>query len=156
MVIGQQERLAYRMLGRFAEAADAVAQARRKTGGRARLGWSDAVVARVSLNMLRARPKGVFEMPDPVVGAREEPGDVGLGVLVALDALTPDERLAYVLHDMFEEPFEQVAPLIGRTALGASLVEARARRRIEDRPAADRRRRWCGRSWTARTCSTRP
>ncbi|WP_394620908.1 RNA polymerase subunit sigma-70 [Lentzea sp. JNUCC 0626] len=134
--LDQENRLAYRMLGRFAEAADAVKEARRKIEKTGEPSWLGTVVARVSLTMLRARAKNGFEMPDPVVsrGPNHEPG---LGVLTALDALTPDERVAYVLHDMFEEPFEQVAPLIGRTPLGALQVEARARKRVENRPVSD-------------------
>ncbi|MFD4672794.1 RNA polymerase subunit sigma-70 [Lentzea sp. NPDC058450] len=134
--LDQENKLAYRMLGRFAEAADAVEEARRKIRKTGEPSWLSTVVARVSLTMLRARAKNGFEMPDPVVskGPNHEPG---LGVLTALDALTPDERVAYVLHDMFEEPFEQVAPLIGRTPLGALQVEARARKRVENRPVSD-------------------
>ncbi|MEV6239392.1 RNA polymerase subunit sigma-70 [Lentzea sp. NPDC051838] len=129
-----EERLAYRLLGRFADATAAVREARRKTDGEP--GWLNTVVARVSLGMLRARQKAGFEMPDPVVS--KEPNDeVGLGVLTALDALTPDERVAYVLHDLYREPFEQVAPLIGRTPLGALQVEARARQRVSARPVSD-------------------
>ncbi|MFI6094058.1 RNA polymerase subunit sigma-70 [Lentzea sp. NPDC051213] len=137
MVVGeldQQDRLAYRLLGRFAEAAAAVKEARRKTEGEP--GWLNTVVARVSLTMLRTRHQGGFGMPDPVVSAGPN-NEVGLGVLTALDALTPDERVAFVLHDMFQEPFEQVAPLIGRTPLGALQVEARARKRVSNRPVSD-------------------
>ncbi|SFQ97711.1 RNA polymerase sigma-70 factor, ECF subfamily [Lentzea waywayandensis] len=134
--LDQEDRLAYRMLGRFAEAADAVREARRKIEKTGEPGWLATVVARVSLTMLRVRARNGFQMPDPVVsrGPNHEPG---LGVLTALDALTPDERVAYVLHDMFEEPFEQVAPLIGRTPLGALQVEARARKRVAGRPVSD-------------------
>ena len=134
--LDQGDGLAYRMLGRFAEAADAVREARRKIEKSGEPGWLGTVVARVSLTMLRVRAKNGFEMPDPVVstGPNHEPG---LGVLTALDALTPDERVAYVLHDMFQEPFEQVAPLIGRTPLGALQVEARARKRVAGRPVSD-------------------
>jgi DNA-directed RNA polymerase specialized sigma24 family protein len=134
--LDQGDRLAYRMLGRFAEAADAVREARRKIEKSGEPGWLSTVVARVSLTMLRVRAKNGFEMPDPVV-SREPNDEPGLGVLTALDALTPDERVAYVLHDMFEEPFEQVAPLIGRTPLGALQVEARARKRVAGRPVSD-------------------
>ncbi len=132
----QQTRLAYRMLGRFTEAADAVREARRKVGKTDEPGWLSTVVARVSLTMLRVRARRGFEMPDPVVSSGPN-DEVGLGVLTALDALTPDERVAYVLHDMFEEPFEQVAPLIGRTPPAALQVEARARKRVETRPVSD-------------------
>ncbi|MFJ5984984.1 RNA polymerase subunit sigma-70 [Lentzea sp. NPDC092896] len=134
--LDQGDRLAYRMLGRFAEAADAVREARRKIEKTGEPGWLSTVVARVSLTMLRVRAKNGFEMPDPVV-SREPNHEPGLGVLTALDALTPDERVAYVLHDMFQEPFEQVAPLIGRTPLGALQVEARARKRVAGRPVSD-------------------
>ncbi|RDI22191.1 hypothetical protein [Lentzea flaviverrucosa] len=132
----QEDRLAYRMLGRFAEAEDAVREARRKIEKTGEPGWLSTVVARVSLTMLRVRSRSGFRMPDPVV-SREPNHEPGLGVLTALDALTPDERVAYVLHDMFEEPFEQVAPLIGRTPLGALQVEARARKRVAGRPVSD-------------------
>ncbi|HUQ58249.1 RNA polymerase subunit sigma-70 [Lentzea sp.] len=132
----QENQLAYRMLGRFTEAADAVREARRKIEKTGEPGWLSTVVARVSLTMLRVRARRGFEMPDPVVSSGPN-DEVGLGVLTALDALTPDERVAYVLHDMFEEPFEQVAPLIGRTPLGALQVEARARQRVEGRPVSD-------------------
>lgn len=137
MVVGeldQQNRLAYRLLGRFAEAADVVREARRKTESEP--GWLDTVIARISLTALRGRQKNGFEMPDPVV-SREPNDEVGLGVLTALDALTPDERLAYVLHDLYDEPFEQFAPLIGRTPLGAVQVETRARQRVANRPVSD-------------------
>jgi DNA-directed RNA polymerase specialized sigma24 family protein len=134
--LDQGDRLAYRMLGRFADAADAVREARRKIDKTGEQGWLSTVVARVSLTMLRVRAKNGFEMPDPVV-SREPNDEPGLGVLTALDALTPDERVAYVLHDMFGESFEQVAPLIGRTPLGAAQVEARARQRVATRPVPD-------------------
>ena len=133
---GQADGLAYRMLGRCTEAADAVSEARRKIDKAGEPGWLRTVVARVSLTMLRTRAKNGFEMPDPVV-SREPNHEPGLGVLTALDALTPDERVAYVLHDMFGEPFEQVAPLIGRTPPGAAQVEARARQRVAGRPVSD-------------------
>ncbi|MFD9700515.1 hypothetical protein [Lentzea sp. NPDC059081] len=132
----QEDRLAYRMLGRFTEAADAVREARRKIDKTGEQGWLSTVVARVSLTMLRTRAQRGFEMPDPVV-SRGPNDEVGLGVLTALDALTPDERVAYVLQDMFDEGLEQVAPLIGRTPLGALQVEARARQRVEARPVSD-------------------
>lgn len=132
----QENQLAYRMLGRFTEAADAVREARRKIAKTGEPGWLSTVVARVSLTMLRVRARRGFEMPDPVVSSGPN-DEVGLGVLTALDALTPDERVAYVLHDMFEEPFEQVAPLIGRTPLGALQVGSRARQRVEGRPVSD-------------------
>jgi len=134
--LDHEDRLAYRLLGRFADAAEAVREARRKIARSGEPGWLSTAVARVSLTMLRVRPKVGFEMPDPVVTAGPN-SEVGLGVLTALDALTPDERLAFVLHDMFQEPFEQVAPLIGRTPLGALQVEARARQRITNRPVPD-------------------
>src|ERR671926_1022220 len=122
--------VAYRMLGSLAEADDAVQEAwvrlsRADTGAVENLeGWLTTVVARVALNMLRSRttrreaPMGVH-LPDPII----DPADgtdpehealladaVGLALLVVLDALSPAERLAFVLHDMFAVPFEQIAP----------------------------------------------
>lgn len=142
--------VAHRMLGSFAEADDALQDAWLKVEradtsdvGNPQ-GWLTTVVARVCLNMLRDRRDHAFEMPDPVIDTSEEPeqqavakDEVGLAMLVVLDTLKPDERLAFVLHDMFQEPFEQVAPLIGRTPLAALQVEARARKRVENRPVSD-------------------
>ena len=127
--------VAYRMLGSLTEADDAVQDTWLRLS-RARAsevenlgGWLTTIVARVCLNMLRARttrreePLGVH-LPDPVISPErpllpEEEAllaeGVGLALLVVLDTLSPAERLAFVLHDMFELPFEEIAPMVGRS-----------------------------------------
>jgi RNA polymerase sigma factor (sigma-70 family) len=143
--------VAYRMLGSLAEADDAVQDTwLRLSGGSAGEvenlgGWLTTVVARVCLNMLRSRnirreePLGVH-VPDPVIGAEgglrpEEQAlladSVGLALQVVLDTLNPDERLAFVLHDMFDLPFEEIAPMVGRTPVAARQLASRARRRVK-------------------------
>jgi RNA polymerase sigma-70 factor (ECF subfamily) len=152
--------VAYRMLGSASEADDAVQEAwlrlsRADTGGVENLaGWLTTVVARVCLNMLRARGsrrEEPFEahVPDPVA-RREDGGDpeqealladsVGLALLVVLDTLTPAERLAFVLHDMFAVPFGEIGPMIERSPAAARQLASRARRRVKGGamvPAAD-------------------
>jgi RNA polymerase sigma-70 factor (ECF subfamily) len=146
------------MLGSLSEADDAVQEAslrisRADTGSVQNLGaWLTTVVARVCLNMLRAResrreePLGVH-MPDPII-APEGGGDpehealladsVGLALQVVLDTLTPAERLAFVLHDMFAVPFEEIAPMLERTPAAARQLASRARRRVQGRaPSPD-------------------
>jgi RNA polymerase sigma factor (sigma-70 family) len=142
--------VAYRMLGSLAEAEDAVQEAwlrlaRADAGDIGNLaGWLTTVVGRVCLDMLRAR-KGRREeslearLPDPVV-SREDAVDpeqevlladsVGLALQVVLESLTPAERLAFVLHDMFGLPFEQIAPIVDRTPVAAKKLASRARRRV--------------------------
>ncbi|GAA3466375.1 RNA polymerase sigma factor SigJ [Nonomuraea roseola] len=142
--------VAYRMLGSLAEAEDAVQEAwlrlaRSDAGDIDNLGgWLTTVVGRVCLDMLRAR-KGRREeplearLPDPVV-SREDAADpeqqalladsVGLALLVVLESLTPAERLAFVLHDMFGLPFEQIAPIVDRTPSAAKKLASRARQRV--------------------------
>ena len=150
--------VAYRMLGSLSEADDAVQDAwlrlgRADTGSVDNLaGWLTTVVARVCLNMLRARqsrredPLGVH-MPDPIIG-HEDGSDpeheallaegVGLALLVVLDTLTPAERLAFVLHDMFAVPFTDIAPMIERSPAAARQLASRARRRVQGAaPAPD-------------------
>jgi RNA polymerase sigma factor (sigma-70 family) len=143
--------VAYRMLGSLAEADDAVQDTwLRLTGGGAGQvenlgGWLTTVVARVCLNMLRSRstrreePLGVH-VPDPVIGPDgslrpEEQAlladSVGLALQIVLDTLNPDERLAFVLHDMFDLPFEEIAPMVGRTPVAARQLASRARRRVK-------------------------
>jgi RNA polymerase sigma factor (sigma-70 family) len=143
--------VAYRMLGSLTEADDAVQDAwvRLSRSGAADVenlgGWLTTVVARVCLNMLRSRnlrreePFAVH-LPDPVISpeAGVQPEEqalladsVGLALLVVLDTLTPDERLAFVLHDMFELPFKQIAPVVGRTPAAAKQLASRARRRVK-------------------------
>jgi RNA polymerase sigma-70 factor (ECF subfamily) len=138
------------MLGSLAEADDAVQDAwlrasRAGTDGVDNLAaWLTTVVARVSLNALRARasrretPLDVH-VPDPVI-ARDDPereavlaDSVGLALLVVLDTLAPAERLAFVLHDMFAVPFEEIAAMIERTPAAARQLASRARRRVRDR-----------------------
>jgi RNA polymerase sigma-70 factor (ECF subfamily) len=150
--------VAYRMLGSLSEADDAVQDAwlrlsRADTSGVENLGaWLTTVVARVALNMLRARstrqeqPLDVH-VPDPIV----DPADgtdpehealladsVGLALLVVLETLTPPERLAFVLHDMFGVPFEQIATVLERTPEATRQLASRARRRVRgSAPAPD-------------------
>lgn len=144
---GHLRAVAYRMLGSQTEAEDAVqetwlrlsrsdADAIENLGG-----WLTTVVGRVCLNMLRDRKEHAFEMPDPVIDTREEPehlavaaDEVGLAMLVVLDALKPDERLAFVLHDMFAVPFDDIAPLIDKTPTTTRQLASRARKRVQDRP----------------------
>jgi RNA polymerase sigma factor (sigma-70 family) len=143
--------VAYRMLGSLSEADDAVQEAwlrlsRSDASGIENLGgWLTTVVARVSLNMLRARnlrreePLGVH-LPDPVVD-RPDGTDpehealiadaVGLALLVVLETLSPAERLAFVLHDMFAVPFDEIAPIVDRSPQAARQLASRARRRIQ-------------------------
>jgi RNA polymerase sigma factor (sigma-70 family) len=152
--------VAYRMLGSLTEADDAVQDtwlrlSRAGTGEVENLGgWLTTIVARVCLNMLRSRnlrreePLGVH-VPDPIISADQElqpeeeallADSVGLALLVVLDTLGPAERLAFVLHDMFELPFEEIAPMVGRTPAAARQLASRARRRVQgaDLPAPDR------------------
>src|ERR671922_80071 len=142
--------VAYRMLGSVSEADDAVQEAwlrlnRSDTSGVENLGgWLTTVVARVCLDMLRSRRSRREEpfgphVPEPIV-SRESGVDpehealladsVGLALLVVLDTLTPAERLAFVLHDMFAVPFEEIAPIVDRTPAAARQLASRARRRV--------------------------
>jgi RNA polymerase sigma factor (sigma-70 family) len=143
--------VAYRMLGSFAEADDAVQEAwlrvSRASGDDVANtgGWLTTIVSRQCLNMLRSRatrredPLDV-RVPDPVVesGDGVDPAEqgvladnVGLALLVVLEALDPAERLAFVLHDMFAVPFEEIAPMVGRTPAAARQLASRARRRVQ-------------------------
>jgi RNA polymerase sigma-70 factor (ECF subfamily) len=138
------------MLGSLAEADDAVQEAwlrlsRSDASGVDNLGaWLTTIVARVCLNMLRSRntrreePMGVH-VPDPVISRADgtNPEDealladsVGLALQVVLETLTPAERLAFVLHDMFGLPFDQIAPILGRSSAMARQLASRARRRV--------------------------
>jgi RNA polymerase sigma factor (sigma-70 family) len=142
--------VAYRMLGSTSEADDALQEAwirlsRSNVGQIDDLGgWLTTVVARVALNMLRSRnirreqPLDV-RVPDPIVDRAEgiDPeheallsDSVGLALLVVLETLTPAERLAYVLHDMFSVPFEQIGAILERSPEAARQLASRARRRI--------------------------
>ncbi|MEV0378419.1 sigma-70 family RNA polymerase sigma factor [Nonomuraea sp. NPDC050643] len=149
---GHLRAVAYRMLGSVSEADDAVQEAwirldRTDTGDVRNLGaWLTTVVARVCLNMLRSRETRREEpleirMPDPVVslgdGADPESealmaDSVGLALLVVLQALEPTERLAFVLHDMFAVPFDEIAPIIDRTPAATRQIASRARRRVRE------------------------
>lgn len=156
---GHLRSVAYRMLGSLSEAEDAVQDAwirlsRSETDEVENLhAWLTTIVARVCLNMLRARSNRREEpievhIPDPVVSPVRElwpeeeallADSVGLALLVVLDTLAPAERLAFVLHDMFDLPFEEIAPLVGRTPAAARQLASRARRRVKgaDVPAPD-------------------
>jgi RNA polymerase sigma factor (sigma-70 family) len=143
--------VAYRLLGSASEADDAVQGAwlrldRADTNGVRNLGgWLTTLVARECLDLLRTRrsrreePVGVH-LPDPLVGAQDglDPEQqallaegVGLALLVVLDTLAPAERLAFVLHDMFAIPFEEIAPIVGRSPAAARQLASRARRRVQ-------------------------
>jgi RNA polymerase sigma factor (sigma-70 family) len=150
--------VAYRMLGSLTEADDAVQDAwlrlrRADTGDVENLSaWLTTVVARVCLNMLRARenrreqPLDVY-VPDPIISRADglDPeqeavlaDSVGLAMLVVLETLTPAERLAFVLHDLFAVPFEEIAPMIDRTPAAARQLASRGRRRVRGgAPAPD-------------------
>jgi RNA polymerase sigma-70 factor, ECF subfamily len=142
--------VAYRMLGSVTEAEDAVQESwfrlnRSETGQVENMrGWLTTVVARVCLDMLRARRARREdyvgeELPEPIVTLPQENGpedeailadSVGLALLVVLDTLTPAERLAFVLHDMFGLPFEEIAAIVERTPAATRQLASRARRRV--------------------------
>jgi RNA polymerase sigma factor (sigma-70 family) len=142
--------LAYRMLGSTGEVDDAVQEtwlrlSRSDAGEIGNLrGWLTTVVARICLDMLRARksrreePMGPH-VPEPVADDRHErdaemADSVGAALLVVLETLAPAERLAFVLHDMFAVPFEEIAPIVGRTPEAARQLASRARRRVQGKP----------------------
>jgi RNA polymerase sigma factor (sigma-70 family) len=140
--------VAYRMLGSVGEAEDAVQEAwlrlsRSDDDAIENLGgWLTTVVARISLDMLRARRSrredtGDDHLPEPIVATADGPEEealladsVGLALLVVLDTLTPAERLAFVLHDMFDVPFEEIAPIVNRSPTAARKLASRARQRV--------------------------
>jgi RNA polymerase sigma-70 factor (ECF subfamily) len=152
--------VAYRMLGSLSEAEDAVQESwlrlsRTDTDAVINLrGWLTTVVGRVSLDMLRARRArredhpGTW-LPEPIVSVDSESDpehealladSVGLALLVVLETLTPPERLAFVLHDMFGVPFDEIADILGRSPAAARQLASRARRRVrgaEPGPDAD-------------------
>jgi RNA polymerase sigma factor (sigma-70 family) len=163
--------LAYRMLGSHSEAEDAVQEAwlrldRSDSGGVKNLGgWLTTVVGRVCLNMLRSRgsrreqfqeePWGETSearMPDPIVDREDEidpehqallADGIGLALLVVLETLSPSERIAFVLHDTFGVPFDEIAPIVGRSPAASRQLASRARRRVRGEatvPDADRSR----------------
>jgi RNA polymerase sigma factor (sigma-70 family) len=143
--------VAYRMLGSLSEAEDAVQEAWLRLSGTDYgkvddLGaWLTTVVARISLNMLRSRKtRSEAHMPDPIIdradGTSPEHGallanTVGLALLVVLETLAPAERVAFVLHDIFGMPFEEIAPIVERTHDAARQLASRARRRVQARKA---------------------
>jgi RNA polymerase sigma factor (sigma-70 family) len=149
---GHLRAVAYRMLGSLAEAEDVVQEAwlrlhRTDTAEVANLGgWLTTVVGRICLNVLRSRrthPEEPLDarMPEPVIsrpdGVDPEQAalladSVGLALLVVLDTLAPAERLAFVLHDMFAVPFEEIAPVVERTPAATRQLASRARRRVQD------------------------
>jgi RNA polymerase sigma-70 factor (ECF subfamily) len=157
--------VAYRMLGSLSEADDAVQDSwlrlsRADTSEVENLrGWLTTVVARVALNMLRARntrreqPLDV-RVPDPIIDPTEGSNpehevlladSVGLALLVVLETLTPAERLAFVLHDMFAVPFEEIAPIMERSPEATRQLASRARRRVRGAapvPDADLTAQW--------------
>jgi RNA polymerase sigma factor (sigma-70 family) len=143
--------VAYRMLGSLTEADDAVQEAwlrfsRADTDSVENMGgWLTTVTSRVCLNMLRSRGTRREEaldthLPDPVVTGEDDidpeqeallADSVGLALLVVFDTLTPAERLAFVLHDMFAVPFAEIAPIVGRSPDAARQLASRARRRVQ-------------------------
>lgn len=148
--------VAYRVLGSFADADDAVQEAwlrLGRTGGDAvdnLGGWLTTVVGRVALDMLRARSARREHpldagLPDPVVawptgGGAPAPEEsavradtVGLALMVVLESLSPPERLVFVLHDLFTVPFAEIAGIVGRSPAAAKQLASRARRRVRDR-----------------------
>ena len=150
------ETVAYRMLGSLSEAEDAVQESwlrlsRVDTGTINNLGgWLTTVVARVCLDMLRSRKSRReesldLETSEPLVSPEDgsDPeheavmaDSVGLALLVVLETLTPAERIAFVLHDLFAVPFEEIAPIVGRSATAARQLASRARRRVQKKPAS--------------------
>src|SRR5262245_31306844 len=153
---GHLRGVAYRMLGSLSEADDAVQEAwlrlsRSDTSGVANLGgWLTTVVARVCLDMLRSRRSrreepinadaaeslsrgGKYVDPENEAALAES---VGLALVVVLDALTPAERLAFVLHDMFGVSFEEIGAIVGRSPIAARQLASRARRRVRGAPRA--------------------
>jgi RNA polymerase sigma factor (sigma-70 family) len=147
--------VAYRMLGSVADADDAVQEAwlrlsRSDDDAIANLqGWLTTVIARVSLDMLRARRARHEDyvgswLPEPVVDDAADPeqealltDSVGLALLVVLDALAPPERLAFVLHDMFAVPFADIARILDTTPAAARQLASRARRRVRGAAPAE-------------------
>jgi RNA polymerase sigma-70 factor (ECF subfamily) len=146
--------VAYRMLGSLSDADDAVQDAwlrfsRADTSDVENLkAWLTTVVSRVSLNMLRSRQTRREDgyaphMPDPIIDSPNgtDPehqallaDSVGVALLVVLDTLSPPERLAFVLHDIFAVPFDEIAPIVDRTPEAARQLASRARRRVQGEP----------------------
>src|SRR5438105_2143704 len=159
--------VAHRMLGSASEADDAVQEAwlrlsRSDTSDVENLrGWLTTVVARVCLDMLRSRKSRREEpldarLPEPIASSEAVinpehevlmADSLGLALLVVLETLAPAERVAFVLHDMFDLPFDEIAPIVGRSPTAARQLASRARRRVQVRepfsnPILNRRRRF--------------
>jgi RNA polymerase sigma-70 factor (ECF subfamily) len=147
--------VAYRMLGSLAEAEDAVQESwlrltRADVGNVGNLtGWLTTVVARIALDMLRRRkarredpadPHAAEAVSDADPGAERELADaIGVAMLVVLEALQPAERIAFVLHDMFDLPFDDIAPIVGRSTDATRQLASRARRRVQGAPKEEAR-----------------
>jgi RNA polymerase sigma-70 factor (ECF subfamily) len=154
---GHLRAVAYRMLGSLSEADDAVQEtwlrlSRTEAGDIENLtAWLTTVVGRVCLDLLRSRKSRREEpievhLPEPIV-SRPDGVDpehrllladaVGLALFVVLETLTPAERVAFVLHDMFAVPFDDIAPIVGRTPTATRKLASRARRRVQEAPVPD-------------------
>jgi RNA polymerase sigma-70 factor, ECF subfamily len=149
--------VAYRMLGSLSDADDVVQEAwlRLNRSDAASVenmrGWLTTVVARLSLDELRARKARREDsadawLPEPIISHQDgvDPeqeallaDSVGLALLVVLETLSPSERLAFVLHDMFAVPFDEIAPIVGRSPAAARQLASRARRRVHGAPVPD-------------------
>ncbi|MHB8383245.1 MAG: sigma-70 family RNA polymerase sigma factor [Candidatus Binataceae bacterium] len=141
--------VAYRMLGSLSDAEDAVQEAWLRVSGTAYgqiddLGaWLTTVVARISLNMLRSRKtRSETRVPDPIIDCADGTSPehavlladtVGLALAVVLETLGPAERVGFVLHEIFEMPFEEIAPIVERTPDAARQLASRARRHVQER-----------------------
>jgi RNA polymerase sigma factor (sigma-70 family) len=158
----QLRAIAYRILGSPSDADDAVQEAwlrfnRSDTSAVDNLGsWLTTVVSRVCLNMLQARrsrpqPPAALDLPEPIANPAESDPEhqalladsIGLALLVVLDTLTPAERVAFVLHDVFAIPFDQIAPIVDRSTPATRQLASRARARVQQQDAtrqADRLR----------------
>jgi RNA polymerase sigma-70 factor (ECF subfamily) len=149
---GRLRALAYRMLGSLSEADDAVQDTwlrlnRADADGIENLpGWLTTALARVCLNTLRSRETRREDeldvhVPDPLVADPEREAvladSVGWAMLVILESLAPAERVAFVLHDMFSVPFEEIAPLLDRTPAATRQLASRARRRVDESPVPE-------------------
>src|SRR5262249_4038258 len=144
--------VAYRMLGSLSEAEDAVQEAWLRLSGTSDEevdnlnAWLTTVVARISLNMLRSRKvRSEAQLPEPIIdradGLSPEhaallASSVGLALLVVLETLAPAERVAFVLHDIFDMPFDEIASIVERTPEAARQLASRARRRVQARSAS--------------------
>jgi len=147
---GHLRSVAFRMLGSASEADDAVQEAwlrlsRSDTSGVQNMGgWLTTIVARICLDMLRSRRSRreqplVGQEPDRASGPEHEvvlADSIGMALLVVLETLAPAERVAFVLHDMFDLPFDDIARIVDRSPAAARQLASRARRRVQGAPAA--------------------